>query len=299
MFLFRPIRALFRLIFFIAVICGGVYAYAKYIEPFALTDTSVSVSSPLIPEHADGLTLLAFSDTHFGEFYTVDDFEQVIESINEQSPDIVLFLGDLIDHYDDYIQTGNISDISRALLRIDAPMGKYAIYGNHDYEGGAEYTYGDIMTAGGFTVLKNRSTSIADGALQLITIDELLVGYGNPDNASLADPNRFTLLLCHEPDVVDRLHGEFVDLMISGHTHGGQIHTPIRAINQIFLPVEGKKYVRGLYTLDASDSASSHRTDLFVTTGIGMTKLPLRFASRPEIVQFTLHTGPTDVHLSE
>lgn len=294
--LFRLLKFLLQFILVIAILTGSVYAYAKYIEPFSLKENSISVSSPLIGKEADGLTVAVFSDTHFGEFYTVEDFEEVLKSIETARPDMVLFLGDLIDHYDRYILSEDTREISRALAKINAPLGKYAVFGNHDYEGGAEYAYENIMTAGGFTVLKNQSIQVGDSALQLVAIDELLVGYGDPAASAQADSHSFTILMCHEPDIIDEIMGEPFQLMLAGHTHGGQISTPFSSVNQAFLPAKGKKYVKGSYTFQSlEDDGSSRRTDLYVTTGIGMTQLPLRFACRPEVLIVTLHNGETNV----
>ena len=150
------------------------------------------------------------------------EFDKVLNAIEKMEPDIVVFSGDLIDHYNTYSK--DVSIISEKLSEIQAPYGKYAIFGNHDYGGGAENQYESIMEAGGFTVLKNEYYAIKELDLAMIGIDDVLIGYGDPAIASWGRPDYFNIVLSHAPDVIDEVQDYNVDLMISGHTHGRQIN---------------------------------------------------------------------------
>ncbi len=239
----------------------------------------VTISSPRVSAGSENLKIAVFGDTHFGDYYTTEDFDKVIKAIKEAEPDMVVFSGDLIDHFDTYAK--DVSTISEKLSEIEAPYGKFAIFGNHDYGGGAESEYESIMENGGFSVLKNEYHAVDELEIALIGIDDVLIGYGDPSVASWGRPDYFNIVLVHEPDVVDDVLDYNVDLLIAGHTHGRQIN--IKYFDQYILPPYGRKYVNGLFRF-----SNERETQLYVNSGIGMTKLPYRFLSPPELTVITL-----------
>ncbi|MDD2484700.1 MAG: metallophosphoesterase, partial [Eubacteriales bacterium] len=239
---------------------SSLYIYAKYIEPFALNTVPLTINSDLIKEDADGLRIVVFADTHFGKYYSTEDFESVILAINEEEPDFVFFLGDLMDHYQEYSETENVEEISDLLLQINAPLGKYAVFGNHDYGGGAERSYPDIMEAGGFSVLLNQVNLFENLGIQLIGIDDVLIGYGTPETAQKAEIGLFDIVLAHEPDIADEILSANFDLMLSGHTHGRQIN--VGFFDDYILPPYGQTYIQGLYELSSAQDAT-----LYVNAG--------------------------------
>ena len=264
------------LIFIICLIGAGMAAYAFYIAPDRLTTEDINVESSLVSRDID---VAVIADTHFGAGFEAEDFDKVIDKINAEDVDIVLFLGDLIDDYnrytiDDFSKgTGDPAVISEKLSEINASLGKFAVFGNHDYGGGAENHYEDIMNAGGFTVLKNESHVLPGTGLRLIGIDDLLLGYGSVAISESATSDMYDLILCHEPDIYDKLTGDNIDFMFAGHTHGGQINIPY--LRDRFLPSLGSKYLKGEY----SDGIST----LYVNPGLGTTKIKARLFAEPEI----------------
>lgn len=277
----KYIKTVFELFILVLILITIAFGYARYIEPYNLKSVEVSLDAPklqLKPEETN-LKIAVFSDTHFSEWYTVDDFEKVISTINKQSPDLVFFVGDLIDNFNSY--TGEVDTIIDSLSKIEAPLGKFAVYGNHDYGGGAERKYKGIMQAGDFTVLAGEYYAFDDYNLALIGIDDILIGDGSPAIASWGRDDFYNIVLCHEPDVVDNILDYNVNLMISGHTHGGQINIP--GYTSKFLPTYGEKYLSGLFEFQ-----NDINTKLYVTSGIGMTKLPIRFLAPPDVTFITL-----------
>ena len=275
-------RFLKRLTLFITllfVVFGSLYAYARYWEPFHLSIKEVTITSPYVTEKADGMIILAMADSHLGEYYSLEQFQLVIDEVNRQKPDMVVFAGDLFDHFARY--EGDPALVSEALARIQAPIGKYAVFGNHDYGGGAEFNYQSIMEAGGFMVLKNQYQALDGLSMSLIGIDDLLIGYGDTRIGSYARPDYFNLFLAHEPDIVSEMTGYNLDLMISGHTHGKQVD--LGPLSDNVLPPYGKNYVKGFYEM-----GNDRQTRLYVNAGIGMTILPLRLNSPPELTRITL-----------
>lgn len=279
--MFRFLKIACKLIIIAVIFSSLLFLYARHIEPFSIRGKAIDIASIHLHEKADGIKIAVFSDTHLGNHYTLKHFEKVAQKINAEHPDIVIFLGDFIDHYNEYIKTEDSDTIIQVLASIKAPYGKFAVFGNHDYGGGAHRHYIDIMNSGGFTLLINDSLIIDDLGVEVIGIDDLLFGKGDPLIAASASTDMFTLLLCHEPDIVDDVLDYDIDLMLSGHTHGRQINLMIQ--DDYFLPAYGKKYVKGFYSFD-----NDRKTKLYVNPGIGMTQLPLRFLSPPEITYLTL-----------
>ncbi|MEG2198828.1 MAG: metallophosphoesterase [Anaerovorax sp.] len=280
--MFKFIKGFFRLLIILILLVVLLFTYARFLEPRILKDHPVSILSPRVSENSDGLKIALFADTHFGAFYTVSDFEKVIESINSNHPDLVIFAGDLIDKFDDY--EGNVADISASLNRIQSKYGKFAVFGNHDYGGGAEREYSAIMENGGFTVLKNQYFALDELGISIIGIDDMLIGYGSTDIVSWARTDYFNIAISHAPDVLDEVLDANIDLMLSGHTHGRQVNLP--PFDDYILPPGGKKYVKGIF-----DFENHRNTQLYVTPGLGTTQMPLRFLSPPEITFLTLRTG--------
>ena len=259
----------------ILIIFGTLlFGYARLVEPFWLAAKEVNIQSDKLTSPDGSITIGLFGDTHFGFDYDLGDFTKVISAFNERKPDIVIFSGDLIDDINGY--TGDFSLISEALSKIEAPLGKYAVYGNHDYSSDGTPIYEEIMAAGGFNVLVNQTFDFFEHNIKIYGIDDCLIGYGNPQILFDADNLTYNLVICHEPDIMDQISEYPVSLMLSGHTHGGQVNIP--GYTKKYLPGYGEKYIRGLFNID-----NDYNSFLYVTTGIGTTKLPMRFMARPEV----------------
>lgn len=240
-------------------------------------EAGLSVENLTMPD-GKPLKIFFFGDTHFGFSYTLEDFEKVIAACDEEDPDLIVFTGDLIDDIKKY--HGEFTEISDALNRLDAPLGKYAVFGNHDYGSNGSNAYRKIMTDGGFNLLVNEYDVIEAYNIVIFGIDDCLIGYGDPTVLEAASPDTCNIVLCHEPDIADRIAGYNVSLMLSGHTHGGQVYLPL--YTNTYLPSYGEKYVRGLYEIGSGEFP------LYVTKGLGTTSMPLRLFAKPETVSITL-----------
>lgn len=273
----RFIGKFFKFIVSIALIvlltAGVAIGYAVFIEPNRLVTVDLEDQSTQIKEK---LTIAFFADTHLGFEYDLADLQKVTDEINENPPDILIFGGDLIDNLNDY--EGSTAEISAALSEMQAKVGKYAVFGNHDYGGGAENLYEDMMNAGGFKVLVNDTVKLDKFNFSIIGIDDVLIGYGEPGIANAASSARYNLALCHEPDIMEEVSHSSVNYMLSGHTHGGQIRIPFYTSK--VLPSYGERYVKGSYDVNG--------TPLYVTPGLGTTKIPARLFAPPELTRLTL-----------
>ena len=237
-----------------------------------------TVFSPAsIHANADA-TLAFFCDVHLGGFYPEENLARIVDEINAQNADIVIFGGDFFDNYQRDKEQFDLEAIAAQLARIEAGEAKLAVFGNHDYGGGAARVFEQLFTAGGFTLLRNQSYQSETLGLTFFGADDYLLG---SFNANLCETSSgFTpVLVCHEPDTADYFQLDGVPLMLSGHTHGGQVRLPY--LTELVMPRHGEKYIKGLYTLG--------ETQLYVSSGIGMTKRPLRLFNPPEIVSVKLH----------
>lgn len=262
---------------------SGTFYYSREIETQTLEIRKESLSSNKIPTTFHNKKIIQFSDTHLGFHFSSKDFKKLAAEINKRKPDIIVFTGDLIDD-PKQLQDGNLVPIIDALRALEAPLGKYWIYGNHDHGGYGTEIVLDIMEKGGFTLLQNNHVEINEqnGSIIIAGIDDLMLG--KPDIRTAladADPDLFTILLAHEPDFADETVNYPVDVQLSGHSHGGQVRFPI--IGHLYTPLYAEKYVLGKYIL-------RDKLELFVNAGIGTTRVPYRLFCKPEIHEYTLKT---------
>ncbi|KKE79092.1 metallophosphoesterase [Bacilli bacterium] len=259
---------------------GGGYFYAKELEPRMIKFQHELIQSKKIPPSFDNFKIAQFSDTHIGFHYTVDQLSELIEKINANHPDVIVFTGDLVDNPNEF---DAYTSIQEKLKRLDAPYGKFWIYGNHDHGGYGTEIIKKVMKESDFHLLQNSHTVIEKEADRFILagIDDVMLG--KPDlTVALNQVNHelFTILLAHEPDYADIASKYPIDVQLSGHSHGGQVRLPW--IGDLYTPDYAEKYVKGKYMLNKDTFT------LYVNSGIGTTRLPYRFLCKPEIHIFTL-----------
>lgn len=256
----------------------GLYYYSRYIEPNLLTIKKYEVR---VPDSVSKSKIVFFSDTHFGSMYDQSNIEKIVDKINSQNPDIVIFGGDFIDNYARDRSLLDLEYLSKNLASIKATHGKYAIIGNHDYGGGAIRVYNDIMSSGGFSIIKNSNEFIDKLGVRLIGYDDLLMGYTDPNLYNIKSED-FNIILSHEPDVANNILLNNYGIMLSGHSHGGQVSLPY--ITEKVLPLGAKEYVNGIY----DEIGVNDNLDLIVSSGLGMTSVPFRLFNVPQIMVIEL-----------
>lgn len=244
----------------------GLAYYASRLEPERLVVTR----PPL--EKRPPLRVVFFSDLHIGRTCPPRRLENVVRRINALKPDLVLFGGDFFAKFLRDAWALPFSELARQLRRIRAPKGKYAVLGNHDVREGARPFFEDLFAAGGFTVLWDEVVYPAPG-VALCGLSPY--SSGRALRAMPADGWR--ICLCHMPDKARYLPLKKADLMLSGHSHAGQVRLP--AVTRLILPPGGKFYPFGLYRPQGPGAAQ-----LYVSRGIGMSGVPFRFLAPPELV---------------
>lgn len=265
-------KRLFQLILLLILIAVALIFYAIKVEPYQLTINEQTIKANL----KDNLKIVFFTDVQISDTYTVKEFDKVVQAINAQDADLVLFGGDLYDIYNEYHDNKNLS---KKLKQIKAKEGKYAILGNRDLGGGFSYAkYNEVLNNGGFTTLINEGVNLKIKSDQIFLggVDDSLLGVPNLEQ-SLTYQNTnsdYRILLTHEPDSVDKFLNNNVDLFLAGHSHGGQVIIPFLKTYQTAM---AQNYNKGLYELE-------DKSLLYVSSGIGTSHLPIRFLVTPEIV---------------
>jgi len=246
---------------------------------------------PGLPPVFDGMRVAQLSDIHMDEYTEPFFLRHLIEVVNRLHPELVLLTGDFVS--DGLSSTsfaiGAAWQCANLLTKLECRR-LYAVLGNHDVGvGGIEVT--DALQANGIKVLTNVCLPIerSSARIWLAGLDDPVLGNPDPELAIPASirnlPNEPVILMCHAPDYVDTLlsnpAGKAISLMLSGHTHGGQVRLPL--LGALELPELGKKYVEGWFGLAG--------LQLYVNRGIGTVGLPFRLFCPPEITLLTLRAG--------
>lgn len=254
---------------------SGASAYGSLFEPFdyELTETDVFVRE--LPVGFEGFRIAQVTDVHHSRMVGIEEVGRVVELARGTKPDMFVLTGDYTTSRRRYIEP-----CAEVLGRLDAPEGVWAVLGNHDHYTDAELTTRALVRRG-INVLNNANTVLRRGgdALQVAGVDDW--GWGKSDWGRAlygVERARPTVLLSHEPRVLDMPETRGVSLIVSGHTHGGQICLPLIGSPVRFMPEF--RYLRGLYEREG--------TQLYVSRGTGMIGLPVRLGARPEIAVLRL-----------
>lgn len=256
----------------------GALVAALLIEPRWIKVTRPTVWLPELPGGWDGVRIAHLTDLHHGRMVPLGLIAEAVRLANAESPDLAVLTGDFVSRPE-----AITSALAEVLAELEAPLGSYAVLGNHDYStdaGGVR----EMLAAAGVRLLENCSVLLARGAdlLAVAGVDDLW--FGLPHLASaLRDvpPAAARLLLSHNPAYARRMPPvPRVDLMLSGHTHGGQVRLPLlgrpRQLLRMLSPLAG--LVRG------------RCCPVYISRGIGMVGLPVRFNCRPELPIITLRS---------
>ncbi|MEW9698764.1 metallophosphoesterase [Paenibacillus sp. SI8] len=258
---------------------GGLLgSYSCFVEPRWYDITHLTITLKRLPDAFIGKKLVHVSDFHLGHHFGVTQLKVVTNLVRQEKPDLLCFTGDLFDTH-----ITDAEEVSKLLASLEAPLGKWAVLGNHDHFSGNRKTI-KILKNGGFQTLLNECHTINHGgqAIQLAGVEDMLTG--KPDiqqTLQEASSQICTLLLSHSANFADIAStAQSIDLQLSGHSHGGQIRLPV--VGALVTPPLGDKYVMGLHTVHGS------KLQVYTTRGIGTTLLPFRFLCRPEITVITL-----------
>jgi predicted MPP superfamily phosphohydrolase len=239
-------------------------------EAFRLHKRDWELAYPALPEALEGLRIVQLTDLHLAPCYGLRFFEHVIEAFRDWTADLVVITGDLVE--DDAV----IPWLEPLLEPLQARIGKFAILGNHDNECHPARILESLADAG-FESLEGHWVAVEANGLS-IAVGGTLYPWGPAPDPRTIPPAAFRILLSHSPDLLYRAGRWGVDLMLSGHNHGGQIRLP--AIGPVFMPsIYSRRFDRGFFR--------SGPTLMYVSEGIAGTN-PARYGCPPEICRFTL-----------
>ena len=229
----------------------------------------------LDPRH-DGVRIAQLSDIHVGNLTPASHVRAAVASANAAAADLIVLTGDYV-----CWRRSEVAMAGEQLAGLHAPR-VLAVMGNHDY-----FVWGSGMRAAlernGYEVLRNQTTiaNVRGAPLAVIGIDDPVTRHDDLDAAFAGAPEKATrLVLCHSPDKGPAIAARGADLVLSGHTHGGQIY--IKGITERLMKRIGMKYRRGMFDLGGSQ--------LYVTPGIGFSGVTRRVGegTHAEVAVLTL-----------
>lgn len=256
----------------------GVGAYAILIEPDWIEVLRSVEYMPMLRPGAPDLTLVHLSDIHVGSIGRRE--RRAIDIVNAAQPDIIVITGDLVRG------GGRPAELESFLSALRARHGKFLVWGNHDYWDGVPETWGpDVVRRAGFKLLRNTSQAIryAGGRIVIAGVDDSITGHDSLKLAMTRVSRRDAcILVTHSPAVVLSLGNWDIDLVLAGHTHGGQVRLPL--IGALWVPHESTEHVDGWFDVNGG-------VRLHVSRGLGWSWLPVRFLCRPAVDVITLRSG--------
>jgi len=260
-------------------LAAGLLQVARraFAEPNLLAVERHEIALRRLPRELDGLRVVQLSDIHNGPFTAPGQIERAVEVANSLEPDIIALTGDYVSHEREYA-----APCAELMGRLRARCGVFAILGNHDHWTDAALIT-DLFRAEGITVLVNEGMRFEHperpgAAFWLAGVDDTMVGLEDlPLALAGSRADELKLLLAHNPVILRRAARAGVDLVLSGHTHGGQVtwRSERSASGRV-----RRRILRGL--------GRRGETQIYVTRGLGTVVLPVRYGCLPEVSLLTL-----------
>ncbi len=227
----------------------------------------------------DSLNVVMISDVHLGAIWRNGHLQKMVTRINDLRPDLILLPGDIVDMD---VSKGEEERMTATLRGLRAPLGVFAVLGNHEYYGGAQKNIAYLERAG-VRVLQDESLALADAVTLVGRKDLTAAQFGDTrrsleDILETADRRLPLILMDHQPFHFEEAERAGIDLELSGHTHAGQLF-PITLINKAMYEQNWGPWRRG-------------RTQYYVSCGAGVWGMPVRTGGISEIVQLRLSLRP-------
>ena len=257
---------------------GNFSRFARYAlaEANSLSVERIEIRLERLPKRLEGFRLIHLSDIHHSPFTNIEHISRAVKVANSLKPDMFVLTGDYVSHHTEYIKP-----VAEVLGKLESEFGTFACLGNHDH-----WTDPELVTKSfrseNINVLVNEGIRFeARGAsFWLAGVDDYMVGKTDlPTALRGAFPDEMKLLLAHNPVIVRQAARYAVDLVLSGHTHGGQVKLR-EDEKQVFAK---RRLKNGLHR--------RKDTQIYITRGIGTVVLPIRYQCPPEISLIELSSG--------
>ncbi|MEP6901765.1 MAG: metallophosphoesterase [Actinomycetota bacterium] len=251
-------------------LAGNLSQFAKYAlaEANSLSIEKIDIKLTRLPKKLEGFRLIHLSDIHHSPFTSLEHISRAVKVANRLKPDMFVLTGDYVSHESAYIEP-----VAEVLGKLESEFGSFACLGNHDHWTDAELITNSFRRAN-INVLINQGFRFTarEASLWLCGVDDYMVGKTDLRSALHGSfPDEMKLLLAHNPVIVRQAARFEVDLVLSGHTHGGQVK--LRDEDKRILPP--RKLKNGLHR--------RRNTQIYITRGIGTVVLPIRYQCPPEI----------------
>lgn len=275
------VKKLILILFLIGII---LLLWARFISTSGLIVKEYPIHTTNLSNDYDGFKILQITDLHYGSTIFLDELDNLISKANRTKPDIIVFTGDLVER-GVTLSEKDITKIQDHLKKLEASVEIMAVRGNHDYE--SDY-FDKILESLDWIILDNKYEFVYSNSktpIVFVGLDDYTLGKPDYDNAFsyLNDLKEdvYTIVLAHEPDQVDEFKNYRFDLVLSGHSHLGQVRLPF--VGAIYTPIGSKKYYDEHYKID--------NADLYISGGVGTSTLPLRFLNKPSINLYRFFTN--------
>jgi uncharacterized protein len=261
----------------VAAIAGGASAFSFdgfYWENNHFEITRYNWPTAKWPKTAKPLKLALISDLHLNSFGSYE--KKVAATLCDLKPELLVMAGDYIEANDKF------DELLEFLALLPKNCLKFAVLGNWDHWSGVKpKEWSTAFSKLGIELLDNENQTVNSlpGPLCIIGVDDPTNGWEKMDKAfaGISDKN-FNLFLAHSPNVISKIADLPVDLLLCGHTHGGQVRVP--GLKPFWLPKKCEGYIAGFYEKDGKH--------IYVNRGLGNSVIPIRFLCRPEITTFDI-----------
>jgi uncharacterized protein len=260
-----------------AGLIGLVASYPVFVERYIVLVNIYKISVPRLPKAFSGFRIVHLTDLHYGFLMPGYFLKHVVSRANQIRQDITVCTGDYVH---DKKTTKEIDYVWPILSELTAPDGVYSVLGNHDHWADTDRSQYWLDKTG--QNLRHKAVSIKRNGSRvwIVGAGDLWEDHRSLDKELAGLPeSECKIILAHNPDTADSKYSSQIDLMVSGHTHGGQVNIPF--VGTPVLPVKNKNYSSGL-------KSSPNGTKVFISRGIGWAIYPVRFNCFPEIAVLEL-----------
>ena len=279
------VRKWVKIIFILILIISSIVLYSRFIGTNGLIIKETAIVDSNLPKNFYGLKIVQISDIHYKVTTTKEELEKVVKEINLLKPDIVILTGDLFDSNIKY-KKDDYADLIKLLSKIDSNIDKYAIKGEDDLK---INKWEEVISESNFIDLNDKHELIYSNGIDPI----LLVGISSNYKKNhikktlesiyeeINTKYKYSILLTHEPDVIDDIDYSKFNLILAGHTHGGQVKLPF--VGGIIKDKYAKVYTNDYYELG--------NTKLYISSGIGTSKYKFRLLNTPSFNFYRLRNN--------
>lgn len=279
------VRKWVKIIFILILIISSIVLYSRFIGTNGLVIKEKSIIDSNLPKNFYGLKIVHMGDIHYKVTTTKEELKKVVKEINLLKPDIVILTGDLFDSNIKY-KKDDYTDVIKLLSKIDSTIDKYAIKGEDDLK---INKWEEVISESNFIDLNDKHEFVYSNGIDPL----LLVGISSNYKKNhikktlesiyeeINTEYKYSILLLHEPDVIDDIDYSKFNLILAGHNHGGQVKLP-------FVGGIIKDKYANVYTNDYYDLGN---TKLYVSSGIGTSKYKFRLSNKPSFNFYRLRNN--------